>query len=56
LKSHARMYSPDIDWQNQLAKAKAAAMLIVEEQAEDVIHVLERSTKYIAPHPPIIPT
>jgi len=48
VESHARMYSPDIDWQNQLAKAEAAAMLIVEEQAEDVIHVAREIDKYIA--------
>jgi len=42
------MYSPDIDWQNQLAKAEAAAMIIVEEQAEDVIHVAREIDKYIA--------
>jgi hypothetical protein len=46
--SHAHMYSPEIDWDEELAKAKAVAMLIVAEREADILFVAREIDKFIA--------
>jgi hypothetical protein len=42
------MYSPEIDWDEKLAKAKAVAMLIVAEREADILLVSREIDKFIA--------
>lgn len=46
--SHAHMYSPEIDWDEKLAKAKAVAMFIVAERAADILLVAREIDTFIA--------
>lgn len=46
--SHARMYSPHINWNDKLANAREVALIIVRERAEDILLVAGEIDKFIA--------